>query len=426
MAKTIYIIISSIIVGLFCIVAFALAIPFTRDYVFNQVANSSSNYKSTVELCTDLTNENSVLKVQKNTLSSDLEILTNEFNSATNNFGVIYQKIDLLFNNAGLILNADTTEESELAQLKLGLISDYINNLRNETYNLQNQVIDLQNQVFENSNNIDNLNTQIANLYQEINAKNIEIDNLNMQITTLSHELNITNEKFNTLSNQIDSMFNKIGMTLENPAPDIVGWRLQQLQAIETYLDNCIYTESYLRDNLYLTIEQRDFYQEIVEMSITSVGLGVNADLLTGELNVGKVYKFLAPHDDTFVFSTNNDSDFFRNINETSISSTLTVGLQAGEVFYFVIGSANNNYATLNIQTYAETQPAETFTVTFIVNNEIYYTYESERGVNVILPTSPEPISTFRGWAYDPNAEFPISVGDIIVSADFVFYALFE
>ena len=87
---------------------------------------------------------------------------------------------------------------------------------------------------------------------------------------------------------------------------------------------------------------------------------------------------------------------------------------------------ANSCYATLNIQTYAETQPAETFTVTFIVNNEIYYTYESERGVNVILPTSPEPISTFRGWAYDPNAEFPISVGDIIVSADFVFYALFE
>lgn len=426
MAKTIYIIISSIIVGLFCIVAFALAIPFTRDYVFNQVANSSSNYKSTVELCTDLTNENSVLKVQKNTLSSDLEILTNEFNSATNNFGVIYQKIDLLFNNAGLILNADTTEESELAQLKLDLISDYINNLRNETYHLQNQVIELQNQVFENSNNIDNLNTQIANLYQEIDAKNIEIDNLNMQITTLSNELNITNEKFNTLSNQIDSMFNKIGMTVENPAPDIIGWRLQQLQAIETYLDSCIYTESYLRENLYLSIEQRDFYQEIVEMSITPVAMGENADLATGELNVGKVYKFLAPHDDTFVFSTNSDTDFFRNINETSTSSTLTVGLQAGEAFYFVIGSANNNYTTLSIQTYAETQPAETFTVTFIVNDEIYYTYESERGVNVILPTSPEPISTFRGWAYDPNAEFPISVGDIIVSADFVFYALFE
>ena len=534
-----------VFVALCCAVAFIFAVPFSRDYVLNQMANGSSNYKSTLQQCSNLSDENASLKNQTESLSglitnyeNEMQNLVGSYNTLTGDFDTVYNKITTIFDDYGLSIETNSTDKTVLASLKLDAIKTHIDwildqaqiiemqidNLQNENLTLTNNIESLNAQInslsyeiqeknnqltlleeeyhnlnsqyndcIENLNNLneelalknneiinvnselENIKTQVASKNREINelnvliadlstqidVKNNEINNLNSQITDLTIQLNsnytelnvanaeisrlnqqveinnnyidtvnqqmedLTNEfnavnaNFNSLTRHINSVFANTGLTLEDTNLDAFELSRQQLEKINTYIETLSIQKSNLQSSLNTSQERSLFYQGMINRVSTQVSVGENANILACD----RICEFVAPEAGTYVFTASGGSDYFINAYDQMIYSELTIDLDANENYYFIL-SNSGGYSTTTL--YVQTNTPETtelYTVSYVVNGEVFYSYQSEAGVNAIAPpTMPEGCT---GWNTEPNALFGISPEMIMVTTDLVFYAVF-
>ena len=492
-----------VFVALCCTVAFIFAVPFSRDYVLNQMANGSSNYKSTLQQCSNLSDENASLKNQTESLSglitnyeNEMQNLVGSYNTLTGDFDTVYNKITTIFDDYGLSIETNSTDKTVLASLKLDAIKTHIDwildqaqiiemqidNLQNENLTLTNNVESLNAQInslsyeIQEKNNqltlleedyynlnsqfndnveslnslneqitlknneinvlnsqisdlttqynstvgtINNLNAEISRLNQQVEINNNYVDTVNQQMEDLTNEFNAVNANFNSLTRHINSVFANTGLTLEDTNLDVFELSRQQLEKINTYIETLNIEKSNLQSSLNTSHERSLFYQGMINRVSTQVSVGENANISACD----RICEFVAPEAGTYVFTASGGSDYFINAYDQMIYSELTIDLDANENYYFIL-SNSGGYSTTTL--YVQTNTPETtelYTVSYVVNGEVFYSYQSEAGVNAIAPpTMPEGCT---GWNTEPNALFGISPEMIMVTTDLVFYAVF-